>query len=127
MPAPRSSAGFAAVPQEVGAILPSPALCSLVKPPGSLLLGDPGGMLTLTRVQVAREMRISPAALTNRIARGDPHPPFVELSRRRRVWLADELYRWLRERQQSGPKPLSPYERLGLSSPSKRRSKASNS
>jgi predicted DNA-binding transcriptional regulator AlpA len=70
--------------------------------------------LTMTRDEVAAALGISGQALTNRISRRQPHPPFVPLSPRRRVWLRDEVQAWLRERQQAS-RQLSPYERIGLS------------
>lgn len=74
-------------------------------------------MHIMSREEVARELRITPEALTNRISRGLPHPPFVQMSPRRRLWLRDAFYRWLEEQQRSGAGKDGPFERLGLKAP----------
>lgn len=74
-------------------------------------------MQTMTREEVANELRISPEALTNRIARGLPHPPYIQLSPRRRLWLREEFHRWLQDQQRSGAGESGPFKRLGLKPP----------
>lgn len=74
-------------------------------------------MHTMTRQEVARELRITPQALTNRIARGQAHPPYVQLSPRRRLWIREEFHRWLQGQQKSGAEQTGPFKQIGLKPP----------
>ena len=43
--------------------------------------------LTMSLSEVARLLGITTRSLSNRLSRGDPCPPHIRLSQRRRIWL----------------------------------------